>query len=492
MTEMYISAIEADISTVDIRTVDINNVFDIACKLTQDEDSAIAVLESSEFIETHPALELDMSSIKEGFKKAIDKIVAFFKWIGEKVANLYNKIIDFFRKILGLNKKEEIKKKTDKLRKDAEKVNEVMKEDASKVKDEVKKKMEELEKDKEEDYLETIRKVSTLFVATNKLETGIIAEYTGRVLHQTDLLREYFVKHLEFSNDYFAGLDNTITQMTGFVLGAINSNNLNNYIENKANKYILNCVKDMETLYKNLIKIDNDFKNASKNIDKFTSAVRTYLNVKEEGINILVGNALIIYKRENIDNDKLERIITDLKTTSNYDVKTLPQALSAIADFYFTVYNTHFLNTHSYYEVKVPDEKKALAMFKNYVLEFTDFEAITSFTDEILKRLNSSDYADEVIKLLGINKLIIRRDTAKLTLELKKLSKVTDRDELRDLNTVISLILRYNRLLSASIKSIIKSSTNVAKEYEAILGTITSTIGLLHTVILTYSDTKIL
>ena len=489
MTELYISAIEADISTIDIKTVDINNVYDIAVKLLQDEDTAIAVLESSEFIETHPALELDMSSIREGLKKAINKILSFFKWIGEKIVNLYNKIIDFFKKILGLNKKEEIKKKTEEIRKEAEKVNKALKEDASKIKDEVKEKMKEMEKTKEEDLLKAIRKVSTLFVATNKLDTGIIAEYTGRILHQTDLLKDYFIKHLEFSNSYLTALDNTITQMTKFVSGAINTN-LNSYIENKAKNYISNCVRDMETLYKKLIKIDNDFKNASKNIDKFTSAVRTYLNVKEEGINILTGDALIIYKREEVDRDKLERIITDLKTSSNYDVKTLPQALSAIADFYFTVYNTHFLNTHSYYEVKVPDEKKALAMFKDYILEFSDFDTIMSFTFELEKRLESMKDINDVIKMLETNKLIIRRNTTELTVELKKLLKVTDRDELRDLNTVISLILKYNRLLSASIKSIVKTSTNVVKEYNAILETIGASVGLLHTVVMLYADVK--
>ena len=487
MTELYISAIEADISTVEVVTVDINHIHDVAIKLTQEEDVAYATLESSEIIDIHPALELDMSSIKEGFKKAIEKILDFFKWIGEKVANIFNKIIEFFKKVLGIDKKERIKKKAEKVKKEAKKVHEAMKEDAAKVKEKVKEEIDNMDKEKEKELINLTEKTSTLFIGVNKLTTDTIAEYSDRVLHQIELLNKHSIDYLEFSNAFYISLDDSIKTLVNMVT-KMQKEDINAFVSNKAKNYVANIVKDMNVLLDKLETIDKNYITATKNIDKFTSAVRSYLNIKDTGINILLGDSLLIYSRQPFDKDKLYTYIERVKTVSQYDVKTFASVLSDILAYYTAVFDIHFGVSFKTYPVELPDKKKAVKMIKEYIIGANDVDRLTSVADKMVEIAESmNDSNKDLIKMLDTNRLIITRDAKELTIELKKLLKITDREELRDLNAVIASILKINRLLTISINRNVGNVGEFVKLINETIKTAESTLAVLTTTVFVYS-----
>ena len=495
MDNLYLTSIEADITTIEIEQIKVNEVYSIAIKLLEDEDTAITTIESSEIIPLHPSLEIDMSSIKEGFKKAIKKIIEFFQWLGRIIVNFFKRIIDMFKNLIGIGKRErlekEIKKTAEKARKVHENMTKAAKNEVDKIVKEMKENIENMENKEFEEYG---KKIPVLFIGKTKLDTDDVPQFTIRLLHQVGYMLKYTNEYAVSIRQIVVELGLLLNKICGLAIDATNKN-LEDIVNDKGMDILQEFNKNMRNVSSCISSFIEDAKAIKDNNDKYFKLVKDYLNIKEEyDTYVVLGNKVYTFKHS-VDSDKIEKIKTEVDNISVMDIPNFTKLLKLINEYYDLIINGYITLTYRIYDIPPIDYKKVKNMISGLFSDthtlLTAIKLITEIdNNETTKIINNYKYIDTIAKELKNDETYLSKisnETSKsLNVLLEKISKLDD----KSIDGVLQRNIALSKELSKATTSMIKGVAHLAGIINSIINDAEVSIKLMNELIIYHTEVK--
>jgi len=495
MDNLYLASIEADITTIEIEQINVNEAYSIAIKLLEDEDTAIATLESSEIIPLHPSLEIDMSSIKEGFKKAIKKIIEFFQWLGKTVVNFFKKIIDMFKNILGIGRKERLEKEIKETTEKAKKLHETIAAEAKTEIDQMLKNIDdEIIKQKKKDFKEYGKKIPVIFIGRSKVDPDTIPEFTTRFFHQIDSVLKYTNTYSNISRQIIIDLGLLLNKICGLSINA-SDKNLEEIIKNKGMDILQEFNKNVKNISDSIKPFINEAKILKEYNDKYFKLVKEYLNIKEEyDTYIVLGNKVIIFKHA-IDDNKINHIVTETNKITTLDVNNFVKLLKLIGEYYDLIINNYIALNYIVYDIPPVEGNKVEEMVDGLLVSGdTMLQALLAISevndDKLIKTLNNSNHIDNILKDLKNDEEYIKKISSEVSKALSILLEKANKLEDTSFNGVLQRDIVLSKELSKATTAMIKNIGHLGMIVNDIINSGQTTIKLMNELLVYYGEIK--
>ena len=475
MDNLYLTSIEADITTIEIEQIKVNEVYNIATKLLEDEDTAIATIESSEIIPLHPSLEIDMSNIKEGFKKAIKKIIEFFQWLGKTV-------VDFFKKI---------KETSEKAKKVHEKMTKESTEEIDKIVKEMKEKIDNMDNKEFEEYG---KRIPVLFIGKTKLDTNDVPQFTLRLLNQVGYVLKYTNEYSATIRQIVVELGLLLNKVCGLAINATNKN-LEDIVNDKGMDVLQEFNKNMRNISSYVSSFVEDAKVIKNNNDKYFKLVKDYLNIKEEyDTYVVLGNKVYTFKH-NVDSDKIEKIKSEVDDISVMDIPNFTKLLKLINEYYDLIINGYITLTYKTYNIPPIDYKKVKNMISGLFSDVHTTISAAKFVAEIdnnetTKTINNYKYIDAIAKELKNDETYLSKISNETSKSLSALLEKTSKLDDKSMDGVLQRNIVLSKELSKATTSMIKGVAHLAGIINSIINDAEISIKLMNELILYHTDVK--